>query len=130
MTLRFDMIGLVVLDMAASVAFYRSLGLTFPEGAESEGHVEATLPNGLRFALDTVDVILTFDPAWKAPIGSSRVGLAFLCRSPEDVDAKFADLVASGVTPHKEPWDAFWGQRYAVVKDPDGNTVDLFAPLS
>lgn len=24
---------------------------------------------------------------------------------------------------------AFWGQRYAVVRDPDGNDVDLFAPL-
>ena len=30
---------------------------------------------------------------------------------------------------HKEPWDAFWGQRYASVKDPDGNQIDLFAPL-
>jgi uncharacterized glyoxalase superfamily protein PhnB len=28
-----------------------------------------------------------------------------------------------------EPWDAFWGQRYAVVHDPDGNGVDLFCPL-
>jgi uncharacterized glyoxalase superfamily protein PhnB len=29
----------------------------------------------------------------------------------------------------KEPWDAFWGQRYAAVGDPDGNLIDLFAPL-
>jgi catechol 2,3-dioxygenase-like lactoylglutathione lyase family enzyme len=29
----------------------------------------------------------------------------------------------------KEPYDAFWGQRYANVADPDGNAVDLFAPL-
>jgi hypothetical protein len=28
-----------------------------------------------------------------------------------------------------EPWDAFCGQRYAEVEDPDGNVVDLFAPL-
>jgi uncharacterized glyoxalase superfamily protein PhnB len=25
--------------------------------------------------------------------------------------------------------DAFWGQRYATVLDPDGNSVDLFASL-
>ena len=31
---------------------------------------------------------------------------------------------------HKAPWDAFWGQRYAMIRDPDGNEVDLFAPLS
>ncbi len=34
-----------------------------------------------------------------------------------------------GTEGHKEPWDAFWGQRYAQAKDPDGNVVDLFAPL-
>lgn len=130
MTLRFDLISLVVRDMAASLAFYRSLGLRFPDGAEHEGHVEATLPGGLRFALDRVDVIRSFDAEWEAPSGSSRVGLAFLCDSPDHVDAKFAELVAAGVTPYKAPWDAFWGQRYAVVQDPDGNTIDLFAPLS
>jgi hypothetical protein len=30
---------------------------------------------------------------------------------------------------YREPWDAFCGQRYAMVKDPDGNPVDLFASL-
>ncbi len=54
-------------------------------------------------------------------------GPAFLCPSPADVDAKYADLAALGHG-HKEPWDAFRGQRYASVKDPDGNQIDLFAP--
>ena len=40
------------------------------------------------------------------------------------------ELVNNGARPHKEPWDAFWGQRYAQIHDPDGNVVDLFAPLS
>ena len=39
-------------------------------------------------------------------------------------------LVAAGYQGGKEPWDAFWGQRYAQVFDPDGNSVDLFAPLA
>ena len=39
----------------------------------------------------------------------------------------YRTLMAAGVESHKEPWDAFWGQRYAVVKDPDGNHIDLFA---
>jgi uncharacterized glyoxalase superfamily protein PhnB len=46
------------------------------------------------------------------------------------VDATYADLVGAGYEGHLEPWDAFWGQRYAAVNDPDGHTVDLFAPLS
>ncbi len=78
---------------------------------------------------DSVDVIKSFDPDWQQPEGRGRIALAFLCDSPQDVDRVYAELVAAGATAHKEPWDAFWGQRYAEVLDPDGNTVDLFAPL-
>ncbi len=41
----------------------------------------------------------------------------------------WAELVGAGVRRHLEPWDAFWGMRYAVVRDPDGTPVDLFAAL-
>ena len=61
--------------------------------------------------------------------GGHRVGLAFECESPSDVDAVFGTLVGAGHETHLEPWDAFWGQRYASVHDPDGNSVELFAPL-
>jgi catechol 2,3-dioxygenase-like lactoylglutathione lyase family enzyme len=130
MQARLDMIGLVVQDMARSLAFYRRLGLAVPAEADREPHVETTLPGGLRLAWDTVETVRSFDPDWTAPSGSPRVGLAFLCDSPADVDRAFAELVAEGYEGHKEPWDAFWGQRYAMVHDPDGNSVDLFAPLS
>jgi predicted enzyme related to lactoylglutathione lyase len=26
------------------------------------------------------------------------------------------------------PWDAFWGSRYAIVADPDGNHVGIMSP--
>jgi uncharacterized glyoxalase superfamily protein PhnB len=55
--------------------------------------------------------------------------VAFRCESPEEVDLLYRDLVAAGAEGHKEPWDAFWGQRYAQVRDPDGTIVDLFAPV-
>jgi uncharacterized glyoxalase superfamily protein PhnB len=45
------------------------------------------------------------------------------------VDKRYGELVAAGYEGHKEPWDAFWGMRYAVLHDPDGNGVDLFAAL-
>jgi uncharacterized glyoxalase superfamily protein PhnB len=128
-TARFDALGVVVADIPRALAFYRRLGLEFPEGAESEQHVEATLPGGLRFMLDAEDVIRSFDPDWRRPDGSS-IGLAFACDSAADVDAVYAELTAAGYESQKEPWDAFWGMRYAMVHDPDGNGVDLFAPLS
>ncbi|MCL3861648.1 VOC family protein [Actinotalea sp. K2] len=129
MTPHLDQLGIVVADMAASLAFYRRLGLDVPASADAEPHVEITLPGGLRLAWDTVEVIRTFDPGWELPAGGSRTALAFRCDSPAHVDALYAELVTAGYVGHQEPWDAFWGQRYAVVRDPDGLAVDLFAPL-
>ncbi len=129
MTLKFDMVGLTVADMTKSLAFYRLLGLDIPADAEKEPHVDMTLPNGMRMAWDEVDVIRSFDSDWTPPAGSPRVSLAFLCDSPADVDGVYRKLIAAGYDGHKEPWDAFWGQRYALLRDPDGNGVDLFAPL-
>ncbi|MEV5460038.1 VOC family protein [Streptomyces cellulosae] len=130
MSMRFDAIGMVVSDMAASVAFYRRLGLVFPQGAEVEGHVEAGLPGGMRLLLDTEEMVRSFHPGWRAPSGGGRASLAVRCDSPAEVDALFAELVESGARAELKPWDAVWGQRYAVVLDPDDNRVYLFAPLS
>jgi catechol 2,3-dioxygenase-like lactoylglutathione lyase family enzyme len=126
---RFDLVGMVVEDMAASLAFYRRLGLDVPAEADGEPHVEVQLARGLRIAWDTRETIGSFDPSWSPPSGGPGMGLAFLCDSPEEVDATYADLVGAGYEGHREPWDAFWGQRYATLRDPDGNGVDLFAPL-
>jgi catechol 2,3-dioxygenase-like lactoylglutathione lyase family enzyme len=130
-TPRLDMIGLAVRDLAASLAFYRRLGLDIAEGAENEPHVEATLPGGVRIAWDTYEVMETFDPGWKpASGGSTTIGLAFLVDSPAEVDSLYGELTGDGYQGHLPPWDAFWGQRYAVLRDPDGNDVALFAPVA
>ncbi|MFJ5711322.1 VOC family protein [Streptomyces sp. NPDC093105] len=127
LTPRLDLVGLVVSDMAASLAFYRRLGLDVPAGAESAPHVEAVLPGGVRIAWDTEDVVRSFDPGWTRPTGGDRIGLAFRCGAPAEVDAVYEELVTAGYTGHLKPWDAVWGQRYAVVLDPDGSGVSLFA---
>jgi catechol 2,3-dioxygenase-like lactoylglutathione lyase family enzyme len=129
MSVSLNVIGLVVKDMAATLAFYRRLGLDVPAAADAEPHVEVALPGGLRIAWDTTETIQSFDPGWSAPQGGARVSLAFACADPADVDRVYAELTAAGYEGHKQPWDAFWGQRYAIVHDPDGNGVDLFAPL-
>jgi uncharacterized glyoxalase superfamily protein PhnB len=128
MSPRLEAFSIVVSDMPRALAFYRKLGLEFPDGAESEDHVEAELPGGLRYMLDTEGVMRSFDPEWTRPTGGHAVGGAFNCDTPDEVDRVYRELLDGGGSPHKEPWDAFWGMRYAQVKDPDGNVVDLFAP--
>ncbi|GGZ27042.1 VOC family protein [Streptomyces nitrosporeus] len=128
MTPRLDAFSITTADLAASLAFYRRLGIGIPDGAQDAPHVEAVLPGGQRLLWDTEDVVRSFDPGWEGAKGGERLGLAFLCDSPEEVDAVYADLTGAGHEGHLAPWDAVWGQRYAVVLDPDGSAVSLFAP--
>jgi uncharacterized glyoxalase superfamily protein PhnB len=131
MTPRFDAVGLVVSDMAASLAFYGRLGFDFPEGSERQPHAEATVPGGMRLLLDTEEVVRSFHPGRRPPSSTagSRVSLALRCETPAEVDALYDSLVAAGHHGELKPWDAVWGQRYAIVHDPDGNAVDLYAAL-
>ena len=129
MDLRLDLVGIVARDMRSLAGVLpHGSDWTIPEGAEDEPHAEVTTPSGLRVAWDSAELIRRIDPEWTEPSGGYRVALAFLCPDPASVDAKYEELAALGFG-HKDPWDAFWGQRYASVKDPDGNQVDLFAPL-
>lgn len=124
----FSAIGLAVADMAASLSFYRRLGLPFPAGAEDEPHVEVTVSGGIRLMWDTHASIRSFDPDFEP--GPPSGGWAFRCADAGEVEKLHADLVAAGYPSVQEPWDAPWGQRYAQVRDPDDNVVDLFAQLT
>lgn len=130
MPAQLDAIGIVVDDMARALAFYRQLGLDLPAEADEQPHAEADLRGGLRLMWDTVETVRSFDPDWQPPSAGPRIGLAFRLDSPAEVDALYDKLVSQGYEGHKDPWDAVWGQRYASIHDPDGNTVDLFSPLA
>ena len=120
-------IGIVASDLGRSIAFYRLLGVDLPEGGE--GHIEATLPSGTRLMLDEESVVRSFRPDWSREVGN-QLSLAFECSSPAEVDELWDRAKADGFDAEEEPWDAFWGQRYAQLRDPDGVPVDLFAPLA
>jgi predicted lactoylglutathione lyase len=129
-----DAVGLVVTDLERSVRFYRLLGAPFPAGSERSphGHAEAVLAGGFRLMLDTEATVRSFDPDWAPAAGDPRANVAFRCTSPAEVDRLFATATATsaGGRAHRPPWDAFWGQRYAQLRDPDGNGVDLYADLT
>ncbi len=129
MTPRLNLAGIIVSDMARSLAFYRRLGLTFPPDADSSPHVEVEIGSGFKLAWDSEEVIKSFDATWVAPTGGKRISFACECADPAEVNAVYAQLVAAGYVGELEPWDAVWGQRYASVLDPDGNGVDLYAGL-
>jgi len=121
-------IGITVADLRRSMQFYRLLGLDLPEDP-AEGHVETTMANGTRLMFDTEEVVGTFLPAWTR-VDGNQVSLAFECASAAEVDEVYARVVAAGFEGEKAPWDAFWGQRYALLGDPDGVRVNLYAALA
>ena len=96
MALTLGFIGIVTSDMAASLAFYRALGITVPAGSDDAPHVEAKLGDGTVIAWDSVDVIRGFDAGYTVPTGGHRIALAFDMGSPGQVDRVYRDLVAAG----------------------------------
>jgi len=120
-------IGIVASDMGRSIGFYRLVGVDVPETPD-EAHVDTFLPNGVRFMLDTEETVRSFRPDWVRETGN-QISLAFECASPAEVDETYRRVVEAGFRGEKEPWDAFWGQRYAQLSDPDGVPVDLFAAI-
>ena len=122
-----DMIGIVVTDIPRAIRFYRMLGLEFSDPAEGQDFVEVKA-NGYRISLNSQELAKKLSPGWVEPRGQ-RHEMAFLCGSPAEVDETYARVVKAGHTGLKAPWDAFWGQRYAIVEDPDGAHVSLFCPL-
>ncbi|MBF0186367.1 MAG: VOC family protein [Magnetococcales bacterium] len=122
-----DAVGIISRDISQSRAFYALFGLTF-QAIGGTDHWEATTPSGVRIMLDSVALMKKLHPEWVEPTGCGMT-LCFKQESPEQVDALFARITDAGFKEITRPWDAFWGQRYATVHDPDGNQIDLFATL-
>jgi uncharacterized glyoxalase superfamily protein PhnB len=122
-----DAVGVVSRDIARSVRFYAFLGVELVETGGPD-HFEGLTESGVRIMLDSIELVKQLNPAWKEPQGSG-ITLCFLQDSPRAVDRIYDSIVESGFASIQAPWDAFWGQRYASVSDPDGNQIDLFAPL-
>jgi uncharacterized glyoxalase superfamily protein PhnB len=120
-------VGIVTADMARCLHFYRELGLDVPDTSE-EGHVNIDIADGLRLMIDTEAEMRKFRPDWCRETGN-QFALAFDCETAGQVDETYSRMTTAGFHGEKEPWDAFWGQRYAQLRDPDGVPVDLYASM-
>lgn len=124
-----NQLNLVVSDMEATLAFYRRLGLTIEDtGPEwAAHHRTAQTPSGLDLDFDSHHFARQWNSGWPGPGHASGV-IGFSLPSREAVDETHADLTAAGYTSQQAPYDTFWGARYAIVEDPDGNPVGLMSP--
>lgn len=114
--------------MARALAFYRLLGLAVPDGGDAADQAQIVTPGGASLGFFTEKLMRETNPAWVQPVGQ-RISFACRCDTAGEVDHVYAAIEAAGHTGMRAPWDAFWGQRYAMLVDPDGNRVDLFAEL-
>lgn len=126
--MKLNAVAVVSSDFKKTIEFYSLLGFTFPEITQEEDHIEAiTSPGSARLMIDSKDLIIKIFGEEPKPANTSAFAIEY--DSPTELNAIAEKVTRAGFTIVKEPWDAFWGQRYCVVKDPDGYQVDLYATL-
>jgi uncharacterized glyoxalase superfamily protein PhnB len=129
---QFNQINLVVHDMAKTLGFYRRLGLDIPEDSvwQSGGHghhAKAQTDGDVDLEFDSRQLARAYNAGFAAERGRVVIGIAL--ESREAVDAMWTHLINEGAQGLQPPFDAFWGARYAIVEDPDGNPVGLMSPV-
>jgi catechol 2,3-dioxygenase-like lactoylglutathione lyase family enzyme len=123
----FDQINIVVRDMPAMLEFYGILGLDiadFDPGWEQH-HRKATTGDGFDIDFDSQGFAQQWNCGW--PEGTTGAVIGFRVVGRDTVDVLFQRLTSAGYTGQQEPYDAFWGARYAIVADPDGNSVGIMS---
>src|SRR4028118_1561985 len=134
MALELYMVGIIVEDMVRAVEFYRRLCVEIAEGSEDKQHVEVKM-NGLTFFLSTKHANARWDPARTDASGGSRTDasggyriiLEFYLETREAVDTKYTELTGFGYEGHVAPYETPFNAYFAMVNDPDGNTILLSA---
>lgn len=116
-------VNLYTRDIEAGILFYRDL-LGFEETfrTPTQGtpeHVEFTL-NGFSVGLGTVEAARRVHGVDASPGSPAMVVVVWT----DDVDHAFADLSAAG-TPVVQPPHSTGNNRSALLRDPDGNLVEI-----
>ena len=135
MALELYMLGLIVRDMSTSLEFYRRLGLAIPEGSERKPHVQVKMGNGLTLFLDSKPALWDSSfvrrdvPEQREAADSYHSVLEFYLKTGAAVEAKYAELTGLGYQGYRAPYKTSFGMCFALIKDPDGNTLLLSGDL-
>ena len=120
------LVNLYTRDIEAAVAFYRDqLGFTETFRTPKEGvpaHVELVL-DGFTLGLGDVVAAKTVHGVDATP-GAPAMAVVVWC---DDVDAAYEQLTAAGAPGLIEPHDVGNGNRNALLRDPDGNLLEIVA---
>ena len=117
-------VNLYTRDIEAGLRFYRDLlGTRETFRTPKEGtpeHVELTL-NGFGLGLGTVEAAKRVHGVDASPGSPAMVVVVWT----DDVDRAFEQLTASGTPVVQPPHDTGNRNRNALLRDPDGNLVEL-----
>jgi uncharacterized glyoxalase superfamily protein PhnB len=123
-----DAVAVSAVNIDRAIEFYTLLGFDFEGGFKMDDHVEPVRRVGEpRLMIDSAALMEKL--TGEAPRAPNHSIFAMLCETPAEVDAYTAKIETAGFEIKTQPWDAFWGQRYATVSDADGYRIDLFAEL-
>ena len=124
-----DQLDLVARDVDKTVAFYRLLGVRIPKSATGAHHVRIDFGGAMELAIDSQALARAYNASYRGGKGGGNVVIGFSFKTRRAVDATYKKITAAGHRGLQKPWDAFWGSRYAIVEDPDGNHVGLMSPV-
>ena len=128
-----DQLNLICNDMEATISFYRLLGLDIPDNAvwrteTGPHHVEVKMPNGFELAFDSNALACVYNSGSMQHTNSgTRNVISFRVQSSNNVDSICEKLKDLGHPVSQEPYNTFWGSRYAIIEDPDGNLIGIMS---
>ena len=122
-----NQLNIIVRDMRATVRFYRTLGFSI-DADHDDHHVAVKLASGLLVEFDTIDFVPQWDAGWDGTTGAGVV-IGFAVASREAVEVLVEEIATGGFRIRQPAYDAFWGARYAIAEDPDGNGVGIMSPI-
>ena len=125
-------INLIASNLEETIGFYRRLGLHIPEDdvwrtRSGPHHANAAGGGDVDLEFDSRRLAGIYNRGFQAERGRVMIGVEL--ESREAVDQLWTQLISEGCQGLQPPYDAFWGSRYAVVEDPDGNPVALASAM-
>jgi predicted lactoylglutathione lyase len=123
MELQLSMVVLEVRELAASITFYRALGLEIQPPDTDRPIVVHRMPSGVSLLL-TTRFAAAYDETWTRPESGYQQMLEFYVGTDADVIDKWSELTAAGYHGRMPPTTTV-GPFAAMVDDPDGNVILL-----
>lgn len=119
-------IRLITADITALVAFYEKATAASATWFTPD-FAELATSSGATLAIGSTRTVPLFAPDSAAPAANRSAIIEFLV---EDVDTLWQRLAPWAADVVAEPQTLPWGNRSLLLRDPDGNLVNFFTPVT